>query len=165
MSIERANGNLLGAEVDALVNPVNTAGVMGKGLALQFKMAFPETFASYERACKAGAVITGHMHIVKRQGSPRFIINFPTKRHWRQPSKLEYVHDGLRDLVAHVGTLGIQSIAVPPLGCGNGGLDWASVRPLIVAAFAGLPDLRVLLFEPVDAPAAEKGTDRRGGRR
>src|SRR5690349_17666308 len=102
MTIERGKGNLLTADVDALVNTVNTEGVMGKGLALQFKKAFPENFASYERACRSGEVETGQMHIVQRLAPPRFIINFPTKRHWRQPAKLEYVRDGLRDLVAQV---------------------------------------------------------------
>jgi O-acetyl-ADP-ribose deacetylase (regulator of RNase III) len=161
MTIERGEGNLLAADVDALVNTVNTEGVMGKGLALQFKKAFPESFASYERACKAGEVKTGQMHIAQRLASPRFIINFPTKRHWRGPSKLEYVRDGLRDLVAQVKRLTIESIAVPPLGCGNGGLEWSTVRPLIIEAFSAVPAVRVVLFEPADAPAADRIIDRR----
>lgn len=161
MTIERGIGNLLTADVDALVNTVNTEGVMGKGLALQFKKAFPENFASYERACKLGEVKTGQMHIVQRLVSPRFIINFPTKRHWRQPSKLEYVRDGLRDLVAQVKRLNIESIAVPPLGCGNGGLEWSSVRPLVIEEFSAVPEVRVFLFEPADSPAADQIIDRR----
>lgn len=161
MTIERGKGNLLTADVDALVNTVNTEGVMGKGLALQFKKAFPENFASYERACKSGEVKTGQMHIVQRLASPRFIVNFPTKRHWRQPSKLEYVRDGLGDLVAQVKRLKIESIAVPPLGCGNGGLDWPAVRPLIIEAFSMIADVRVVLFEPADSPAADQIIDRR----
>jgi O-acetyl-ADP-ribose deacetylase (regulator of RNase III) len=161
MTIERGQGNLLTADVDALVNPVNTEGVMGKGLALQFKKAFPENFASYERACRAGEVITGQMHIVRRLASPRFIINFPTKRHWRQPSKLEYVREGLRDLVAQIKRLSIHSVAVPPLGCGNGGLEWAPVRNLIVESFSSAPEVRVVLFEPADAPPADQIIDRR----
>ena len=120
MSIERGTGTLLTADVDALVNTVNTEGVMGKGLALQFKKAFPENFASYERACRGGEVVTGRVHVVKRLASPKFIINFPTKRSWRQPSKLEYVREGMRDLVAKVRTLGIRSLAIPPLGRGTG---------------------------------------------
>ncbi|MCE9575084.1 MAG: macro domain-containing protein [Deltaproteobacteria bacterium] len=164
MTIERGTGNLLAAEVDALTNTVNTVGVMGKGLALQFKKAFPESFASYERACRAGEVVTGRMHIVERVAPPRFIINFPTKAHWRQPSKLDYVRDGLRDLLAQVARLGIRSIAVPPLGCGNGGLEWAHVRPLIVDAFATMPEVRVVLFEPGHAPTAEQIIDRRAKR-
>lgn len=161
MTFERGTGNLLAAEVDALVNTVNTEGVMGKGLALQFKKAFPENFATYEEACKAGEVAPGRMHIVQRLASPRFIINFPTKKHWRHPSKIEYVRDGLRDLVQQVQKLGIKSIAIPPLGCGNGGLSWADVKPLIVRAFEGAGDVRVVLFEPSDAPTADKIIDRR----
>jgi O-acetyl-ADP-ribose deacetylase (regulator of RNase III) len=148
MPIERCQGDLLAAPVDALVNPVNTEGVMGKGLALQFKRAFPEVFSSYARACKAGEVAIGRMHVVQRQASPRFIINFPTKRHWRQPSRLEFIDAGLRDLIARVRELVVGSIAVPPLGCGLGGLDWAEVRPRVEAAFDAVPDVRAFLFEP-----------------
>ncbi|HVV85462.1 MAG TPA: macro domain-containing protein [Kofleriaceae bacterium] len=161
MPIERGQGNLLEADVDALVNTVNTEGVMGKGLALQFRKAFPDAFRSYEVACKAGTVRVGQMHVVQRLASPRFIINFPTKKHWRQPSQLSYVRDGLRDLVARVRELAIGSIAVPPLGCGNGGLAWADVKPLILAAFAEVPDVRLVLFEPEGAPAPTKVIDRR----
>jgi O-acetyl-ADP-ribose deacetylase (regulator of RNase III) len=143
MSIELGHGDLLTAKVDALVNPVNTAGVMGKGLALQFKKAFPDVFTAYKKAKLA----IGRMHVVERAHAPRFVINFPTKQHWRDPSKLEYIESGLVDLVARVRDLGITSIAIPPLGCGLGGLDWADVKPLIVDAFAPLP-VRVVLFEP-----------------
>jgi O-acetyl-ADP-ribose deacetylase (regulator of RNase III) len=148
MPIERCQGDLLAAPVDALVNPVNTEGVMGKGLALQFKRAFPEVFSSYARACKAGEVAIGRMHVVQRQAPPRFIINFPTKRNWRQPSRLEFIDAGLRDLIVRVRELVIVSIAVPPLGCGLGGLDWAEVRPRVEAAFDAVPNVRVFLFEP-----------------
>lgn len=161
MTIERGKGNLLAAEVDALVNTVNAEGVMGKGLALQFKKAFPENFAEYERACKVGEVVPGHMHIVHRLVSPRYIINFPTKKYWRNPSKLEYIRDGVRDLVDNVRKLGIKSIAIPPLGCGNGGLSWAEVKPLIVRAFDKANDVRVVLYEPSDAPTPDKIIDRR----
>lgn len=161
MSIERGQGNLLTADVDALVNTVNTEGVMGKGLALQFRKAFPEAFASYEQACKAGEVVVGRMHIVRRLTSPRIIVNFPTKKHWRQPSQLAYVRDGLRDLIQQIRTLQIRSIAVPPLGCGNGGLSWTEVKPLIIAAFAEVPDVRAVIFEPSGAPLAHEVIDRR----
>ena len=146
--IERVRGNLLEADVDALVNPVNTDGVMGKGLALQIKNAFPDVFASYQRACKSGEVTVGRMHVVPRLGSPRFVVNFPTKTTWRKPSELDYIKDGLRDLVRVVPEQGIGSLALPPLGCGLGGLNWRDVEPLIVAAFLQLPDVRVVLFEP-----------------
>lgn len=119
---------------------------MGKGLALQFKRAFPENFHAYARACEAGDVQPGRMFVVPL--GPRVIINFPTKRHWRNPSRLEDVEAGLVALVAEVRARGIRSVAVPALGCGLGGLDWAQVRPRLVTAFATLPDVRVLLFAP-----------------
>lgn len=151
MSIKRGTGNLLQADVDALVNTVNTVGVMGKGLALQFKKAFPDNFAAYEHACKADKMEVGKVHIFRRLISPKFIVNFPTKKHWRQPSKIEYIRDGLDDLIAQIGRLHISSLAIPPLGCGNGGLNWAQVRELILDAFESIPEVRVLLFEPQGA--------------
>lgn len=156
--IEEARGNLLTADVDALVNTVNTVGVMGKGIALQFKRAYPAMFDAYVKACKAGEVETGKMH-VWRTGSltgPRFVINFPTKRHWRAPSRMEYVNEGLKDLVKVIRDEEIESIAIPPLGAGSGGLDWTQVRPRIIAALDGLPEVRVMLFEPMGAPPAEE---------
>jgi len=159
--IEQGTGNLLTADVDALVNTVNTEGVMGKGIALQFKKAFPEAFTSYERACRNSEVQTGEMHVVKRLVSPYYIINFPTKRHWRQPSRLEYVRSGLEDLTRQIRELKIQSIAIPPLGCGNGGLNWSDVRVLIEQAFADMADVRVVVFEPKASPAPSLVIDRR----
>lgn len=161
MPIVPGHGDLLAADVDALVNTVNTVGVMGKGLALQIKQAFPDAFAAYARACKAGEVQVGRMHVVRRAAPPRFIINFPTKQHWRQPSQLAYVRDGLRDLVAQVRALGITSIAVPPLGCGLGGLAWSDVEPLIIAAFAELPAVQVVLFRPALASGGAGGAHER----
>lgn len=148
MALERGEGDLLAAEVDALVNPVNTRGVMGKGLALQFKKAFPDNFAAYSKACKAGEVVVGKMHVFERPTSPRVIVNFPTKEHYSDPSQLEYVRDGLVDLVLQVRRLRVRSIAIPMLGCGLGGLAWSDVRPLIVAAFEEMPAVRVVLYEP-----------------
>jgi O-acetyl-ADP-ribose deacetylase (regulator of RNase III) len=151
--LERGQGNLLEAQVDALVNTVNTEGVMGKGIALQFKKAFPTSYKAYRKECEAGQVRVGKVLVVDLGTlQPRFIIHFPTKKHWRQPSRLEYVKDGLVDLVAQVRALGVRSIAVPPLGCGNGGLAWSDVRPLVVHAFAPLSDVRVVIFEPAGAP-------------
>jgi O-acetyl-ADP-ribose deacetylase (regulator of RNase III) len=149
--IELAKGNLMQAPVEALVNTVNTAGVMGKGIALQFKQAYPSMFRAYEAACKAGQVRLGKMHVFDLGGlvgGPRWIINFPTKGHWRADSRLKDIEAGLQDLVATIKRLGIRSIAIPPLGCGNGGLDWSDVRPRIDAALAELPDVRVLLYPP-----------------
>lgn len=150
MSIEIGRGNLLTTDVDALVNAVNTVGVMGKGLALQFKKAFPDNFREYAAACKQGQVVIGRMHVTQRSASPRFIINFPTKKHWRQPSKLDYIRAGLVDLVAQIRTLEIGSVAVPSLGCGLGGLAWDEVRPLIHESLDALPHVRIVLFGPRD---------------
>jgi len=160
--IELTKGNMLTTDVEALVNTVNTQGVMGKGIALQFKKAFPDMFKVYLIACKAGEVFTGKMHLVKLEGivNPRYIINFPTKQDWRRPSQMLYIESGLQDLVRVVCELGISSIAVPPLGCGNGGLAWSVVRPLIEAAFNEVPEVRVLLFAPHGAPDADKMLNR-----
>lgn len=142
-------GNLLAANVEALVNTVNTVGVMGKGIALQFKEAFPENYRAYAAACKKEEVETGKMFVTEtnRMDSLRYIINFPTKKHWKQPSKLEYIRDGLTDLKRVVLEKNIRSIALPPLGCGNGGLDWGIVKPLIEHALHDLP-ISVIVFEP-----------------
>ena len=126
-------GNLLDAKVDALVNTVNTVGVMGKGIALMFKEAFPANFRAYEGACEAKQVRIGQMYVTENRTleGPRWIINFPTKKHWRQPSKLKWIVEGLKDLRRVIQENDIRSIALPPLGSGNGGLDWSDVRPEI----------------------------------
>ena len=141
-------------DVDAIVNTVNCVGVMGKGIALQFRNKWPENNRAYEAACKAKEVRLGRMFVFDSGGlvKPNYIINFPTKDHWRGKSSLESIREGLKDLVAQVKRLRIRSIAVPPLGCGNGGLEWSEVRPLIEGAFAELPDVEVRLFEPSGAP-------------
>jgi len=155
--IERGTGNLIKADAEALVNTVNCVGVIGKGIALQFKQAFPDNFQQYKQACDAGSIKSGGVFVVhtgSRQ-NPVYIINFPTKYHWKGKSRLEDIKSGLQSLLEQVRLLGIESIAVPPLGCGNGGLDWADVKPLIQDAFAELPDVKVLLFEPGSAPEAD----------
>lgn len=156
--IKFVTGNLLDAKVEALVNTVNTAGVMGKGLALQFKKAFPANFKAYEALAKAGKIEIGKMFVFEAGGIvlPRYIINFPTKRHWRGASKLEYIEAGLKDLVSVLLDRKIRSIAIPPLGAGLGGLSWRDVRPLIERALAEMSDVEVLVFEPAGAPAPEK---------
>lgn len=155
--IEIKQGNLLTEPAQALVNTVNCVGVMGKGIALQFKQAYPENFRQYEKACRAGQVQPGQVFTVATDNlfNPLYIINFPTKRHWKGKSKLEDIKTGLVALVAQVQQLNITSIAIPPLGCGNGGLDWSEVKPLIESAFAALPDVHVIIFEPSGAPAVE----------
>ena len=159
MALIFKTGDLLAqGDIDAIVNTVNCVGVMGKGIALQFKQKWPANFRFYADACKRGIVKTGQMLVYDSGGllKPNFIINFPTKQHWRSPSQVAWIESGLVDLVAQVRQLGICSIALPPLGCGNGGLDWAVVKPLIERAFAALPDVSVHVFEPsfVLAPQA-----------
>lgn len=152
--IESTTGNLLRADADALVNTVNCVGVMGKGIALQFKQAFPDMFVSYRKAAAAGDVKPGSMHVYPTDAlvGPKYIINFPTKRHWKGSSRLDDIRDGLVDLVRQVRELRIRSIAIPPLGSGNGGLDWRDVRPLVVEAFDALPEVAVKLFESTEEP-------------
>lgn len=156
--LELTQGDILEANAEALVNTVNCVGVMGRGIAAQFKRAYPKNFSAYEAACKRHEVQPGRMLIVETGQStgPRWVINFPTKRHWRGKSQIDDIDTGLIALIADVRRLGIKSIAVPPLGCGLGGLDWSEVRPRIERAFAALPDVHVLLFEPQGAPAPEE---------
>lgn len=153
--IEIKKGNLLKSDVEALVNTVNTEGVMGRGIAAQFKRAYPKVFSAYKAACDAGEVKLGRMHVVplgELGGGPKWVINFPTKGHWRAKSRVADIKAGLFDLVRVIDDLGIQSIAVPPLGCGNGGLDWGVVRPVIEDVLSPLADVRVLLYPPDGAP-------------
>jgi O-acetyl-ADP-ribose deacetylase (regulator of RNase III) len=155
MTIKTTQGDLLRQDdVDAIVNTVNCVGVMGKGIALQFKNKWPENNRAYELACKRKEVRPGLMFVFDSGGlvKPNFIINFPTKDHWRGKSRIEFIRDGLVDLVKQVERLGIKSIAIPPLGCGNGGLDWNEVRPLIERAFSDVSNVEVRLFEPAGAP-------------
>ncbi|WP_046212423.1 type II toxin-antitoxin system antitoxin DNA ADP-ribosyl glycohydrolase DarG [Paenibacillus wulumuqiensis] len=150
--IEYKTGNLLEADTEALINAVNCVGVMGKGIALQFKQTFPDNFEQYQKACKLNEVIPGKMLMVPLQtaSNPRYIINFPTKRHWRGKSKIEDVQSGMVDLIATIRTYGIQSVAIPPLGCGLGGLDWHDVQPLIETAAADLPEVHFAIYPPVE---------------
>lgn len=150
-----AGGDLLKAEVDALVNTVNTVGVMGKGIALQFKRAFPANFKAYEKACKKDEVALGSMFVFDngQLTAPRWIVNFPTKGHWRSKSRLADIEQGLDDLARVIMDRGISSIALPPLGCGNGGLDWTDVEPLIRRKLEDLP-VTVHLYAPAGPPAA-----------
>ena len=145
-------GNLLEARVDALVNTVNTVGVMGKGIALMFKEAFPANFRAYEEACKRKEVRVGHMFVTENHAldGPRWLINFPSKQHWRQPSKFEWIVDGLEDLRRVIEEKNITSIALPPVGCGNGGLEWSEVRPEIERILGALEAVDVVVFEPTD---------------
>ncbi len=151
-------GDILAEDAEALVNTVNCVGVMGRGIALQFKKAFPDNFRAYADACKRGEVRPGRMFVFEtgQLANPRCIINFPTKRHWRGNSRIEDVEAGLQDLLAVIDEHGIRSIAVPPLGSGLGGLEWSDVRPRIEGALGGFGNLDVVVFEPSGAPAPER---------
>jgi len=159
--IEFTTGDILRADVEALVNTVNCVGVMGRGIALQFKNDFPENFKAYEAACAREEVQPGKMFVFERHTltNPKFIINFPTKRHWRGKSRMEDIESGLKALVQEIRERGIRSIAIPPLGSGLGGLNWADVRPRIVRALESLTDTRVIVFEPNSAPVATKSRE------
>ncbi len=174
-SVEYKAADLLAEDAEALVNTVNCQGVMGKGLALQFKKKFGANFDAYARACARGDVRPGRMFVFDLRGEPtsdeqarlpmsfaeepvsyrvqapqlpRYIINFPTKDHWRNKSRMQYIDDGLQDLVRQIRARGIQSVAIPALGCDLGGLDWAEVRPRIEAALGTLEGVKVVVFEP-----------------
>jgi len=150
--ISYSQGNLLDARVDALVNTVNTVGVMGKGIALMFKERFDRNFNLYAAACKAKQVKVGQMFVTEtgELDGPRWIINFPTKEHWKGNSRIEWVEAGLADLKRVLRERNIRSVAVPPLGAGNGGLDWPTVKARIDVALADLDDVEVIVYEPTD---------------
>lgn len=148
--IDYTTGNILQSHAEALVNTVNCVGVMGRGIALQFKNTFPRNFEAYAEACKRGEVQPGRMFVYETgfMHNPKFIINFPTKRHWRGKSRIDDIDAGLRALVEEARARGIRSIAIPPLGSGLGGLEWAQVRARIDAAMRELGDVRVTVYEP-----------------
>jgi O-acetyl-ADP-ribose deacetylase (regulator of RNase III) len=154
--MELKHGDILSADVEALVNTVNCVGVMGRGIALQFRKAFPENFKAYKAACDRGELRPGKLFIHEQAQltNPRYMINFPTKKHWQGKSRIEYIDAGLQALVQEVQHVGIRSIAIPPLGCGLGALKWSDVRPRIERALSMLPDVHVLLYEPKGAPDA-----------
>ena len=154
--ISYASGDILNADVEALVNTVNCVGIMGRGIALQFKNMFPENFEAYASACALDEVHPGKMFVFEtgQLTNPRYIVNFPTKRHWKGKSRIEDIDAGLIALRDEIMRLGIRSIAVPPLGSGLGGLDWSVVKPRIVAILSSLQDVDVRIYEPIGAPEA-----------
>ncbi|MFE8072006.1 macro domain-containing protein [Marinobacteraceae bacterium S3BR75-40.1] len=156
--IEYKSGDILREDAEALVNTVNCVGVMGRGIALQFKKAFPQNFRAYAAACKNEEVQPGHMFVfdTDQLTNPRYIINFPTKRHWRGKSRMEDIEAGLNDLVAILRQYDIRSIAIPPLGSGLGGLEWPEVKARIEEHLAPLDDVQVLVYEPKGAPTSDK---------
>ena len=159
--IEFTKGDLLAADVEALVNTVNCVGIMGRGVALQFKERFPANFKAYEAACRRKEVQPGRMFVYETGTltNPKFIINFPTKRHWRGKSRMEDIDSGLLALSHEIRDRGIKSIAIPPLGSGLGGLDWPEVRPRIEAALRGFNGLRVVIYEPNGTPSNFKARE------
>ena len=162
--IEFRKGNLLDSEAEAVVNTVNTVGVMGKGIALLFRKAYPENYKKYKAECRKNKIQVGKMFYVRvgEDTSPnlfeqmpdsrkseytQWIINFPTKQHWRSPSKLQWIEDGLKDLQRVIENKRIRSVALPQLGCGNGGLEWRDVEPKIRTTFSGDSDLTIIIYE------------------
>ncbi len=156
--INFTSGDILRADAEAIVNTVNCVGVMGRGIALQFKKAWPDNFNKYAKACKQKEVKPGSMFIVEtgQLTNPKFIINFPTKRHWRGASKIEDIESGLQALKKEMIQKQIKSIAIPPLGSGLGGLDWTLVRSLIERTLGDLSDVEIMVYEPSGAPENEK---------
>lgn len=154
--ISYTTGDILNADVEALVNTVNCVGIMGRGIALQFKNMFPENFEDYAAACGRDEVQPGKMfvHDTRTLTNPRYIVNFPTKRHWRGKSRIEDIDSGLVALREEIQRRGIRSIAIPPLGSGLGGLDWSVVKPRIAKALAGLDPVDIRIYEPKGAPEA-----------
>lgn len=153
MTLTFKNGDMFSEPVDAIVNTVNCVGVMGKGVALEFKHRWPENYKVYKAACAAKTLKPGRILIHENRrlfgdNGPRFLVNFPTKAHWRSPSKLSYIEEGLDALVHEIRRYGITSIALPPLGCGNGGLDWRDVKPMIAEKLSALKDVKIVAFSP-----------------
>ena len=156
--IEYKTGDILKEEAEALVNTVNCVGVMGRGIALQFKRAFPDNFKAYVAQCKRNAIQPGRVFVFEtgQLTSPRFIINFPTKRHWRGNSRIEDIESGLASLAEEVRSRDIRSIAIPPLGSGLGGLNWPEVRVRLEAVLKEFEDVKVVIFKPGGGPADER---------
>jgi O-acetyl-ADP-ribose deacetylase (regulator of RNase III) len=143
-------GDIFSEDVEALVNPVNCVGIMGRGVALQFRKAWPENYKAYAEACRKHDVQPGRMFVFEnsRFMNPRYIINFPTKRHWRDPSRIEDIESGLAALVEEIQKRSIRSIAMPAIGAGLGGLSWIKVRSLIEKAMTKLNETNIIILEP-----------------
>ena len=150
MPIRYTTGNLLDADVEVLVNAVNTVGVMGKGIALMFKNRYPKNMQEYASACRLNQVVTGKIFVTETGElmGHKWIVNFPTKQHWRNPSKMVWVEQGLDDLRRFIIENDVQSIAIPALGAGLGGLHWSVVRRAIEISLRGLDGVDILVFEP-----------------
>ncbi|MDA8213379.1 MAG: macro domain-containing protein [Clostridia bacterium] len=155
--LQFTTGDILGSGAQCLVNTVNCEGFMGKGIAYQFKLRFPENNQDYIKACRSGDLRIGTLHYFRENG--KIIVNFPTKNKWREKSHIDYIHKGLSELVQLIPRLNISSIAVPPLGCGNGGLNWAEVKPIICSYLEPLTTLiDVIIYEPSSYPQIKSAT-------
>lgn len=164
MTITFKNGNLFNEDADAIVNTVNCVGVMGKGVALEFKKRWPKNYVAYREQCEANALEPGKLYIHDNRDlldstGPNYLINFPTKKHWRSKSKIEYIEKGLETLCHTLPQYNIKRVAMPPLGCGNGGLSWPLVKQLIEEKLSGVPDIEFVIMEdrskPNDPPEHE----------
>lgn len=150
--IHFTKGNILESEAQALVNTVNTEGVMGKGIALQFKKAFPHNFKMYQEACKNRSIGIGKLLAIRDEsllGGKKIVINFPTKTTWRKPSEYSYIEEGLKDLISIIDQQNISSIAIPPLGAGQGGLNWEKVKSILKDRLSNV-DVDIFIYEPTD---------------
>ena len=158
--VEFKTGDMLSEDVDALVNSVNCVGVMGRGIALEFKKAFPDNFRAYAAACEREEVQIGQMFVFETSHltGPRYIVNFPTKRHWKENSRMEDIEAGVAALVQEISERRIRSIALPPLGSGLGGLEWPAVRKLIEEGLRDIGDVRIVVFEPGSGPVNKQAT-------
>ena len=156
--IETKTGDIFAEKAEALVNAVNCVGVMGRGIALQFKRAFPANFKAYVARCKRNAMQPGRVFVFEtgQITNPRYIINFPTKRHWRGKSRMEDIESGLVSLAREIRSRGILSVAIPALGSGLGGLNWSEVRVRLEAALKEFEDVKIIIFEPGGGPADER---------
>ena len=162
--IEYKTGDILQEEAEALVNTVNCVGVMGRGIALQFKRAFPENFKAYAARCRRNAMQPGRVFVFEtgRLTAPHYIINFPTKRHWRGKSRMEDIESGLASLALEIRSRGIRSVAIPPLGSGLGGLHWPEVRVRIEGSLREFKGVKIIIFEPGGGPVDERASRSRG---
>ena len=160
--ITYVTGNILHDQADAIINTVNTVGVMGKGLALQFKKAYPDNYAVYKKACDNKELVTGEVLSVSlnSMSAPYYVINFPTKAHWKAKSKLEYITQGLEHLKREVKRLNLASVAIPALGSGLGGLAWEKVHEVIETRLSEMPDVEWRVYPPQASPKAETMVNR-----
>lgn len=162
MSVIRyTQGDILSSDAEALVNTVNCVGVMGRGIALHFKNAYPANFKAYAVACKRNEMKPGRMFVFETdQLSPHWIVNFPTKRHWRNKSRIEDIESGMDALVSEIRKRNIRSIAIPALGSGLGGLNWQQVKPIIERGMEKVPNVRAVVYEPGENPSEAKAATR-----